>query len=359
LLRYYTYYSNAFPMSQISKRPENVKVIYDDQQLCKIIDFLMFKMDVKANEDNIPIEFTFKQPAHILVGEFNDNLNLAICWSKAMRGNTIMPWMLEKNPNMNYSAIHELGVKIDIKLDVSIADINKYYDYWEKLFEYDDYLRAANNMIMLKSQPYIYDVATHRDKSIDNEKLSELKQYDDSFEKMLNDIYSQYKSQVERKLHIIKIDPIFQAKDMVVDDKLVFGILPFNDDRLNIFDEMITPRLKDELGLDVLRSGKELVTNTGIMEKIWQRINEAKFVIVDISDMNANVFYELGICHTLGKQTIIICDNESRKNDYDNKIPFDIASIPVIFYTNKGNYTNEMVDTVVKTASQIIGKDND
>jgi hypothetical protein len=48
-------------------------------------------------------------------------------------------------------------------------------------------------------------------------------------------------------------------------------------------------------------------------------------VICDCTGRNANVFYEAGIAHTLGKDVILITQNRS-------DIPFDLSHLRYIFY---------------------------
>jgi hypothetical protein len=38
-----------------------------------------------------------------------------------------------------------------------------------------------------------------------------------------------------------------------------------------------------------------------IVEDIWEKINESRVIIADVSKMNSNVFYELGIAHAINK----------------------------------------------------------
>ena len=64
-------------------------------------------------------------------------------------------------------------------------------------------------------------------------------------------------------------------------------------------------------------------------EKICQPVRRAKYVIVDVTGRNANVFYEMGFTHALGlTQTIII----SQKIE---DAPFDVRDLQVIEYTEK------------------------
>jgi hypothetical protein len=47
-----------------------------------------------------------------------------------------------------------------------------------------------------------------------------------------------------------------------------------------------------------------------LTQAIWGSILHAGIVVADISVLNANVFYELGLTHALGKDTILLkrCD---------------------------------------------------
>lgn len=59
--------------------------------------------------------------------------------------------------------------------------------------------------------------------------------------------------------------------------------------------------------------------STGLLiKKIRSNIEEADVVIADCSDGNPNVFYELGIAHALGKQSILI------HSDAEARVPTDI-----------------------------------
>lgn len=80
-------------------------------------------------------------------------------------------------------------------------------------------------------------------------------------------------------------------------------------------------------------------------------------IIADMSDGNPNVFYELGICHTLGKPVILLCDEESKEQDYDGKLPFDLSNLQVIFYSNSGygptKLTNDVINAITNMRKQL------
>lgn len=62
-----------------------------------------------------------------------------------------------------------------------------------------------------------------------------------------------------------------------------------------------------------------------IIQDVVKLISTACVVICDLSGKNANVFYEAGIAHTLGKEVILIAQHES-------DVPFDLRHIRYIRY---------------------------
>ena len=69
-----------------------------------------------------------------------------------------------------------------------------------------------------------------------------------------------------------------------------------------IYEEVFKPALIDN-GYSCERSQPE----TGsLIRSILKKIQDSFIVIADITDRNANVFYELGVRHSLSKRTIIV-----------------------------------------------------
>ncbi|MBR2986612.1 MAG: hypothetical protein IKC63_01190 [Clostridia bacterium] len=71
-----------------------------------------------------------------------------------------------------------------------------------------------------------------------------------------------------------------------------------------------------------------------IMQGVWEHINTAEFVICDCTGRNPNVFYELGIAHTLGKRVFICAQNVK-------DLPFDINHIRTFIYNYRQDCTSE------------------
>lgn len=72
-------------------------------------------------------------------------------------------------------------------------------------------------------------------------------------------------------------------------------------------------------------------------------------VIEDVTDKNPNVFYELGIAHTLGKNVIIITQNK-------NHTPFDIQHIRYIQYNDNEDGWNNLKEKLEKFTNAILNK---
>lgn len=83
-------------------------------------------------------------------------------------------------------------------------------------------------------------------------------------------------------------------------------------------------KVANKLGLSIERADEGLDSGE-IMRGIWSYIFHAKVVLAECTERNANVFYELGIVHTLGKPAVMI-------RMKGKKAPFDIAGLRWIEY---------------------------
>jgi len=88
-----------------------------------------------------------------------------------------------------------------------------------------------------------------------------------------------------------------------------------------------------------------------IMDKVIEVIDRADIIFADITDSNPNVMYELGICHSLGKPTLIV-----REDDPNNKLtPFDISAYrftPIELNHGKYQEAQALLREIVYTAVQ-------
>jgi hypothetical protein len=78
-----------------------------------------------------------------------------------------------------------------------------------------------------------------------------------------------------------------------------------------------------------------------IIQDIYEDIYNATLVVVDATGMNANVFYELGLAHSLEKSVIIITQSI-------DDIPFDTTHVRAIKYVRGVRGYRELAGTVTR-----------
>lgn len=103
----------------------------------------------------------------------------------------------------------------------------------------------------------------------------------------------------------------------------VFTLLPFTNEFLAMYEEIIKPTLVN-IGCTV-EHADEVGTVESIIDIILTRISKSDFLIADTTGKNANVFYEIGYAHALGKSVILLSQNA-------NELPFDVRHWRHIIY---------------------------
>lgn len=104
----------------------------------------------------------------------------------------------------------------------------------------------------------------------------------------------------------------------------IFVIMPFREDLKAIYSDRLIP-VAARIGLSISRAD-DLFTNHSIMSDVWSSIFRSKLVIADCTGRNPNVFYELGICHTLGKPVILLAQDAE-------DVPSDIRHLRYLEYS--------------------------
>jgi hypothetical protein len=103
----------------------------------------------------------------------------------------------------------------------------------------------------------------------------------------------------------------------------VFVIMPFRPHFDHIYDAFIAPICK-QIGLRAIRADHILEPGS-IPDQVTNAIRDCLFVIADISEVNDNVFYELGYSHALHKRTILLSYKE-------RVLPFDLRVSRTVIY---------------------------
>lgn len=116
----------------------------------------------------------------------------------------------------------------------------------------------------------------------------------------------------------------FRNAKIPIEKNRCFFIMPFADD----FD-IVYGELKSLLGKDgyVCTRVDEIAGSTPIINKILTELLKAQFIIVDLTNCNPNVFYELGIAHTFKDAENIFLLKQKGAS-----VPFDITHLTYMEY---------------------------
>lgn len=121
----------------------------------------------------------------------------------------------------------------------------------------------------------------------------------------------------------LRIRPkVFNLPDVAIDKGLVVVMMPFDKS----FDAVFASLKESIEGLDLrCQRAADIWVNDHVVQDIVLLLAKASIVICDLSNRNANVFYETGIAHTLGKEVILIARSQ-------HDIPFDVSAIRYVHY---------------------------
>ena len=129
--------------------------------------------------------------------------------------------------------------------------------------------------------------------------------------------------------------------------KKCFVIMPFGGDDPalkkkfdGVFKGIIKPAVIDA-GYEPVREDIS-ATPGNIPSSIVRKLAECEMAIVDMTNLNPNVFYELGIRHVFSKSSTVLLISKGER------IPFDTASHRVIQYTNELDTLDDIHEKIVQ-----------
>lgn len=130
-----------------------------------------------------------------------------------------------------------------------------------------------------------------------------------------------------------------------IDVNLASAMMPFDA----AFGEVYTSvrQAAAELNL-VCRRADDIWENPAIIQDVVALIDRSRVIICDCTGRNPNVFYEAGIAHALGREVILITQNEA-------DIPFDLRHLRYIRYLNNGEGRAALSNTLQARIQTILG----
>jgi hypothetical protein len=101
-----------------------------------------------------------------------------------------------------------------------------------------------------------------------------------------------------------------------------------------LLDEAIRPVVEGALGLSVI-APHEIAEAGSITRQVIQRLLEAELVVADLTNLNANVMYELAVRHAKGEPVVPIAEKGTT-------LPFDITTERTVFYEDSMHGLKEL-----------------
>lgn len=111
-----------------------------------------------------------------------------------------------------------------------------------------------------------------------------------------------------------------------IDSKFVSVMMPFQDNFKKVYSAI--KAAAETVGCKCARAD-DIWENPSIIQDVVSLIDKAAVVICDCTGKNPNVFYEIGIAHSLGREVILITQKAE-------DIPFDVCHLRHLRYLNNG-----------------------
>ncbi len=130
-----------------------------------------------------------------------------------------------------------------------------------------------------------------------------------------------------------------------VEPALASAMMPFDAGFNPVYDSI--KQAVDNVGLRCRRAD-DIWENAAIIQDVVALIDRSRVVVCDCTGRNPNVFYEIGIAHTLGREVILITQSE-------HDIPFDLRHLRHIRYLNNAEGRATLTEALQARLHTILG----
>ncbi len=121
--------------------------------------------------------------------------------------------------------------------------------------------------------------------------------------------------------------------------KVCFVIMPFNDERKEVYTYGIKPAC-ERAGFKPVRVD-QLKGPFNINREIIEHLYKSDVIVAELTDRNPNVFYEMGVGHAIDNKTIMIVQDSDR-------LPFDIRNYRCIIYKQSVEGLKSLEEKIVE-----------
>lgn len=152
------------------------------------------------------------------------------------------------------------------------------------------------------------------------------------------DILEPKKSIPVKEEQTFKFDPIFKQRSFSYEPLTSLILMPLEA----YWSESLWLQLKEsllELGFNTQKA--DSIYSEHSLDRSWEQINESEVIIADLTYKHPDVFYKIGIAHTLGKKIILI-------SQHARDLPGDFKRFPFIIYDNSIYGLQDLKETLHK-----------
>ena len=153
---------------------------------------------------------------------------------------------------------------------------------------------------------------------------------------------------IESKQDNFTSNSIFHKRNLQMQDNLVFVLMPFTENWSDyIWNKQIKPLVQGIKIKPLVCKRADDLFGHDVMQDIYESIVTSSIIIADITGRNANVFYELGIAHSFGKDVILLSQGTEH-------IPFDLNRYRHCIYSNDGPGYEILAKYIPKAITDIL-----
>jgi len=125
-----------------------------------------------------------------------------------------------------------------------------------------------------------------------------------------------------------------------------FVISPFGEPYDAYWEEIFAPALR-KAGLEP-RRGDSMFASGNVVRQIWDMVLDAEIVLAELSEVNANVYYELGLAHAAGKPCILLTSDSA-------SIPFDLrVQRHIVYDTIRPAWSTRLEEAIARAVQETV-----
>lgn len=253
---------------------------------------------------------------------------------------TTQEWNMAMHSEMTENSIRTIPIYYKDCEIPPILQTKQWADFRKPEFYKDNFSQLLRQVFLLKKDKGVSKYGIQNEN--ENVVGSTIEKFDT---KTLNEITKTLKEAVDA----FKSEPSSKTKPEPVDEKLCFIVMPFGNEQLNIvYEDFVKPPLENVCNL-ICERGDDVFGSNVIMDDITKSIEKARIVVADLTGRNPNVFYEVGIAHTLNKTVLLLAQNI-------DDVPFDLRHRRVLLYEYSPRGCKRLENEISRHINSLLSK---